>query len=306
MSYHPQANLPSPPDYGENYIYQGIWNDTHYIYWHVSMGEFIYVEIALLYPVTEIPKPNPPTYPGYIFEEIFNGTHYVYRHILHGNKVYVEIASVEVPNPHDSTNINMMTCSQCGHGQIDMILQTCRHPYHLNCFNNFCNICQYEVLLPALNKKDPSTCNFCTSKENLLTCQTCQKMTCFLCVNLKPLSDCCKSIIGSLGNFFSTCPGCEYEVAYSDFLPLKCSDHGLMCKKCTILGYRLGKCIMGCELRFKFNEYIKCQSCNRFEPAYLGHNKCGMCEVCDSCQWIHNMKESWKGLVSCVMCEKAQ
>jgi hypothetical protein len=187
-----------------------------------------------------------------------------------------------------------------------MVLKACRHPYHLECFNNFCKTCNSEVLLPALNKKDPNSCNFCSSKENLLKCQTCQKATCFLCIHLKPLPDCCKELFSNLEKFNTTCPGCEYELTYADFLPLKCADHALLCKKCTILGYSLKKCIMGCELKLNINDYINCEVCTKFGPAYLGHNKCKECSVCDLCQWIHNLKESIQNQVTCASCSKNQ
>jgi hypothetical protein len=196
-----------------------------------------------------------------------------------------------------------LTCHKCGYGKIELILPDCRHPYHLVCFNQFCITCNSQVRLEALDLKDSNTCSECQDKENLLKCQHCLKLHCFMCIHMKTLQGCCQYLSNNLENESTQCPGCEYTKPYSKFIPFKCKGHSLLCKKCLILGFNLKKCVLGCDLSLSLNEFIDCSTCRKKEPAYLGEARCPEgCAVCDTCQWVQNLKNSEHFKLECASC----
>lgn len=201
----------------------------------------------------------------------------------HGDKsesIKIE-QNIEIDNKH-------FPCCKCGFGEIDLVLTGCRHTYHLKCFNNFCDKCNINAEINPLPKKSPkdSGCRYCGSDENLLLCNYCNLNTCFLCISSKLLPDCCENCFENLGAYDSECPACNCKQSYEHFLPIKCRQHPLLCKKCLSLSISIKCCVLGCKLPTSFSDNRNCELCNEYKKPFYSEYKCkNDCRICETCQW---------------------
>ena len=207
-----------------------------------------------------------------------------------------------------STEINnkYFACSKCGCGEIELVLTECRHTYHLKCFNNFCDQCNADAQINPPPSKSPKKngCRFCGSSENLLLCDTCTLKTCFLCISFKVLPECCEKSFADLEAFKSPCPGCDHEVSYQNFLPIKCLQHPLLCTKCLSLSFSVRTCILGCKLPTSLSDFIHCEICQKYQKPFNSQYRClNKCKVCEVCQWKSLLTKKTPGEdTECLFC----
>ena len=196
-----------------------------------------------------------------------------------------------------------LPCSSCAKPEIELFLPDCNHPYHISCFEHYCKVCGAPKEIDQLKKRAASFCQICQNDNNLLNCETCGKIFCFLCLFQRiDEKSCCALVETQLQGLENLCPGCEYVMEYSKFIPIGCKGHALLCKKCLCLGMMAGKCVLGCRVKIDLKDIVNCQSCGNKEIGYRGDFECGQCSICYKCQWQENLKNGKNQKFNCVFC----
>ena len=198
-------------------------------------------------------------------------------------------------------------CNYCGLKDPSLILPDCFHFYHIECLkkNKFlCGICNYFSNIEGISKENLDSCKICSEKSYLISCRNCKEKYCFFCVTNRNLGDCCNSTKEYVAGEVTTCSGCLTKTPFSEIIPIKCDNHGLICKKCWNISAGNKECIFGCKRMYDFAFYCKCETCDDFSIKFIGSHSCPEnCEVCDSCQTQYTISELKKrSPLHCVNC----
>ena len=166
----------------------------------------------------------------------------------------------------------------------------CEHFYHINCLMEIasqdtkCIKCQNSINLEGIEIISADSCQVCSRRHTLWACKNCMKNYCYFCIARGITTECCKDISKNMKDLTTKCVGCRMNRFFSDFVPISCPDHSLLCKKCWNLGIELGRCLLGCNILFKLSEYVQCCCCHKNGTRYYGewvcHNDCQVCEFC--------------------------
>ena len=260
-----------------------------------------------VYPPSE-PTTAPPPIPDYTLPPPLPGIHYDPPYYPeqpeHPPQQIIKEKTIE-----EIFNENL--CIFCNNPKPNLVLDECRHFCHLKCFklaDYVCQLCQVHKDIEGLNLSDNNSyiCSLCSAESNIISCkgENCNKKYCFLCISNHNLQKCCGEIKNNLKNETTSCPSCLTDIKYDKIAPLRCPNHSLLCMKCWNLGVATDRCILGCELSFKFSLYCNCVACEQKEIKYLDNYQCpNECPVCDFCQTQHSMaKRKLKAPPSCASC----
>jgi hypothetical protein len=214
--------------------------------------------------------------------------------------------------PNEPLNIpqylQTQLCSKCNTAYPNFITD-CKHLFHYQCFFQeyyyfkHCPECHTSLNIPEMRTLNYQVCFACKTNKNILPCNGCWQSVCFVCLQTKPLNQCCSSLKACLLNTSILCPGCECAYSYLDFIPVRCGDHEVLCKKCWNSCFLNKKCLFGCTFTGSEGLYISCSTCESTQLKHFSNKLCQHdCEVCSSCMDLHNLTAANPNI--CPYCSK--